>query len=234
VASRKLALIPARGGSRRLLRKNVRPFGGRPMLAWTIDAARSADIFQRIVVSTDDEEIADIAQRNGAEVALRDARLSDDAATLFEVALNFVTQVDTQVDQLCILLPNCPLRTATDVLAGHATMTAYEAPAVISVCSYNWTPPFRAQVMRSDVTLEPVFPEWAEAKSQSYPEVLCLSGAVYWADPERLRAGSSLTLPGLRGVQIPWHRAIDIDTYDDFQLAACVRHALDTGFEFEG
>jgi N-acylneuraminate cytidylyltransferase len=227
-----LALIPARGGSKRLPRKNVLPFAGRPMLGWSVQAARDSGAFDRVVVTTDDEEIAAVARAEKAEVMMRPAAVSDDAATLVDVVHHTVATCGYKVTRLCLLPPNCPLRNAEDVRGSAKAFAERKPPSLLSVVSYGWARPFLAQFMR-DHRLTPAFDDWIKKKTQLYPEVVCPSGAIYWTTPETLAPSRSLYVEGLEGFTIPWHRGVDIDTPQDFALAACIRHAVEHGFRFE-
>jgi CMP-N-acetylneuraminic acid synthetase len=227
-----LALIPARGGSKRLPRKNILPFAGRPMLAWTVEAARDSAVFDRIVVSTDDSEIAAVASAEGAEVLMRPASVSDDASTLVDVVHHTVATCGFPIARLCLLPPNCPLRNSDDIRAMEKAFAERHPPSLLSVVNYGWVRPFLAQFM-SENRLTPAFEDWIRKKTQLYPEVVCPSGAVYWTTPQTLGPSNTLYVEGLEGFRIPWHRGVDIDTPEDVALAACIRHALDHGFRFE-
>lgn len=229
---RSLALIPARGGSKRLPRKNIVTFAGRPMIEWTVEAAAGSGVFDRVLVSTDDEEIADIARRASASVLMRPQAVSDDAATLMDVIVHACANGYGNVDRLCLLLANCPLRDAHDICASESAFSDRAPPALLSVVAYGWTPPFRAQFM-DNYRLRPAFENWIQQKSQLYPQVMCPSGAIYWSTPAALKNRTSLYIDGIEGYTMPWHRAIDIDTREDLALAACIRHSLDHGFRFE-
>lgn len=229
---RRVALIPARGGSKRLPRKNIADFAGRPMLNWTVDAARETDLFDDLVVSTDDAEIAEIARAAGAAVLMRGEEISNDAATLIQVLQHAIRELPEEPDEICLLLANCPLRTAEDIRAGHARFTSRKPSALLSVTTFGWTPPFRAQKMEEG-RLEPFFDGWVEKKSQEYPDVVCPTGAVYWSTPNALQDAPDLYIAGIEGFMMPWHRSIDIDTQEDLLLARCIKHALVRGFSFE-
>ena len=229
----KIALIPARGGSKRIPRKNIAPFAGKPMLAWTIEAAIGSAVFDYVLVSTEDQEIASIATSHGAEVLLRPQELADDVATLFDV-VRHTLDVHPSLDDICILLANCPLRPADEIIRAAKVWRQEAVPALLSVVDYGWTPPFRAQSIQKDNRIEPLMPDWHALKSQHYPKAVCPSGAIYWARRLALEVGSDLYVDGIRGFLMPWHLAIDIDTFEDLRLAACIRHSLDHGFDFFG
>lgn len=226
-----LALIPARGGSKRLKRKNIREFAGRPMIEWTIDAARDSGVFLRVVVSTDDEEIASIASAAGAEVLMRGEEISNDQATLLQVIQHAVDRY--AVNSVCLLLANCPLRNAEDIQKSSTVLDQGNVPAALSVSSFLWTPPFRALALNNDGVIDWVFKDWSDKKSQLYPEVVCPTGAIYWCRSDVIKEAKSLYVPGLRAIQLPWHRSIDIDTLEDFQMAECIKMGLDAGYRFD-
>lgn len=227
-AARTVALIPARGGSKRLPRKNALPFAGKPMLAWTIEAAREADLFDAVVFSTDDEEYADIAAAAGARILMRPARLADDRAGLIDVARHALEGALGGADLICLLLPNCPLRRADDIRGAREAMRAGRGDALLSVVPFGWTPPQRALHAGAE-GLDFVFPDAKYQKSQAYAPLVCPSGAIYWARAAALGAADSLYVPGIRGYEMPWHRAIDIDERYDFDLALALKSAMDGG-----
>lgn len=226
-----LALIPARGGSKRLPRKNILPFAGRPMIGWTIEAARTSGVFDRVMVTTDDPQIAEVATDWGAEVLLRPAEVSDDKAGLIDVLHHAARHVSNWPEQICLPLGNCPLRTAQDLAESHAVFTRTAPPALLSVVEFGWTPPFRT-LTSGPQGLEFLFADWMTKKSQEYPPVVCPSGAIYWARRDALKDSTSLYLPGIQGFPIPWERGIDIDTAEDFRLAEGLKFAMDHGFDF--
>jgi N-acylneuraminate cytidylyltransferase len=132
-----LAVIPARGGSRRVPRKNIREMHGRPVLAYSVEAALGSNLFARVVVSTDDAEIADVARSLGADVPfLREASLADDVTPVSRATIDVVDRLAEGGEaylEVCQLMPNCPLRTAEDVVASHRQFTGQPAEAQISV-----------------------------------------------------------------------------------------------------
>lgn len=225
---RSVALIPARGGSKRLPRKNALPFAGRPMLAWTVEAAREAELFDEVLLSTDDDEYAQIGETFGAKILRRPAHLADDRAGLIDVVKHALEGAASGADLICLLLPNCPLRRSDDIRrAGHA-MVEDGGDALLSVVSFGWTPPQRA-LRSGPAGLEFVFAEAKYQKSQAYERTVCPSGAIYWARAGALQMADSLYVPGIRGFDMPWHRAIDIDEAYDYDLALALKDAMDAG-----
>lgn len=226
-----LALIPARGGSKRLPRKNILQFAGKPMIAWTIEAARESGIFDRVIVTTDDTEIADVALQYSAEVLMRPHSVSDDKASLIDVLHFAAEHIQAWPESVCLLLGNCPLRRAEDIVDSGKLFRKLDCPALLSVSKYGWTPPFRALEIQEN-GLSFMWAEWSRLKGQDYPEVVCPSGAVYWARTDRLKGSDTLYLPGIQGYPIAWERGIDIDTQEDFRLAEGLRYAIDRGYDF--
>lgn len=225
------ALIPARGGSKRLPRKNVREFQGRPMIDWSVEAALESGVFSTVTVTTEDEEIERTARAAGSDVMRRPAAIADDAATLTDVVAHALETWGTGFDALCLLLPNCPLRDAGDIRDTWQVFRTRRPPALLSVVSYGWTPPFRALTETED-GLQPLMADWVTRKSQSYPSAVCPSGAIYWTTPDLVARASDLYVPGIRGYELPWHHGIDIDTLNDFELADCIATSMRSGFRF--
>lgn len=208
-----VAVIPARGKSKRIPRKNVLRFGGKPLLVWTIEAAIYSNLFDKIIVSTDDWEIAGIAEEAGAEVPfVRDDNLSDDYTPTSLVTIDAVSKVGGDV--VCQLLPSCPFRTARDIEDSYEQFKAWGGPAQISITDFGWQSPQWAV----DKMANPVFQN-EFGRSQDLPELYCPTGAAWWALATPLILERSFYMRGRTGWYIPWERAIDIDTPEDLQLA---------------
>ncbi|MBM4356101.1 MAG: acylneuraminate cytidylyltransferase family protein, partial [Deltaproteobacteria bacterium] len=221
--------IPARGGSRRVPRKNVRDLCGRPALAWTVDAALESGLFALVVVSTDSEEIALAARAAGAEVPfLREAALADDRTPSSLVTLDALQRLDpegTGFVRVCQLMPNCPLRTAQDIGAGYRMLLESRAEAVLSVCGFGWCNPWWAMKAGADGALDPLHPEALSVRSQDLPDLVAPTGAVWWATAAALRTHRTFYAPDRRGVRIPFVNGLDIDTWDDWRLAEALLSA---------
>ena len=229
-----LAVIPARGGSKRVPRKNIREFLGRPMIAYTIDAALESGLFARVLVSTDDPEIADASRAAGAEVPfLRDAALADDYTTASQVTADALERIDpgaTQYSYIAQLMATCPLRTAADIQNSFRQMTDTDAPSQISVTRYGWQNPWWARRRDSSFRLSPFFPDMSLQRSQDLPPVYVPVGAIWWAKAPRLRATRDFYMPDHTGWEMPWENAIDIDTEDDWRMAEFLKqfHSQDS------
>jgi pseudaminic acid cytidylyltransferase len=218
-----LAVIPARAGSKRLPGKNIRVLCGLPALAYTIAAARDSGLFSLVLVSTDNETIAEIATRHGADVPfLRAAALADDETPVSSVTVDALLRVDRSGRRFnCVaqLMPNCPLRDAADVRDSFEQFVETEASAQLSVARFGWQTPWWAMRRGDDFTLAPLFPQEAVARGQDLPSVFCPTGAIWWARADTLREAGTFHVPGRTGWEIDPVHAIDIDTEDDWRLA---------------
>lgn len=219
-----LALIPARGGSKRLPGKNIRSLGGRPLIGWTIAAARDSGVCSYIIVSTDDEGIAQVARTQGADVpGLRPAELASDTAGSVEVALHALElheQEHGPIDGLLLLQPTSPFRTADTIRTAvqKFIVTAGEHP-VVSVSPAASHPAWCFRT--TEYGMEP-FLGWEalNKRSQDLEPALVLNGAIYLIAPDRLRKESSFltkdTLPLIMKNDL---EEIDIDTLADWEKA---------------
>lgn len=215
-----VAVIPARGGSKRIPRKNVRVLGGRPMLAYTIDAALDSQLFERVIVSTDDATIAAVAEQLGAEVPfMRPADFADDHTPASLVTLGVVRQLGLDNSQpVAQLLPNCPLRTAEDVRASYRQFVESGSEAQLSVTRYGWLNPWWAFTIDNQ-RLTPLFEKQLKARSQDLPTLYCPTGAIWWTTVGTLRREETFHTAQRTGWELPWRRAVDVDDEDDWQLA---------------
>lgn len=218
-----LAVIPARGGSKRIPRKNVRSFGGKPILAYSIEAAYRSHLFDAVIVSTDDQEIAEVARRYGAEVPfLRDGDLADDLTPISAATVDALKRLEgynKRFDYVCQLMANCPLRTADDIVDSFDQLVATESVSQISVVRYGWQNPWWAMQRDEKFRLEPLFKDAISQRSQDLPPLFCPTGAIWWAKAETLRREGTYHVAGRTGWEISWQRGLDIDTEDDWLLA---------------
>lgn len=217
-----VAVIPARAGSRRVPGKNIRLLLGRPAIAYTIEAALNSGVFSRVVVTSDSEEIAAIARSCGAEVPfLRDRALADDETPVSAATADALDRLAPSgpIDLVAQLMPNCPLRTADDVRASWAAFVASGADSQLSVTRFGWLNPWWAFQLGPRDILAPVFPDRITQRSQDLPDLFCPTGAVWWARAEVLRSSRTFHVAGRTGWEIPWQRAIDIDTEADWEMA---------------
>lgn len=225
----KLAVIPARGGSKRIPRKNIKPFGGKPMIAWSIQAAKESGVFDRIVVSTDDAEIADVARAFGADVPfLRPAELSDDHTGTIPVVAHTIDwhQVRGQnPSQICCIYATAPFVQADDIRQGAETLTQSGADFAFSVTSFAF-PIQRAIQLRPDGRIEMFDPDHFQTRSQDLPEAYHDAGQFYWGTRSAWLSGMSIFGAGSVPVILPRYRVQDIDTPEDWEQAEALMQAI--------
>jgi N-acylneuraminate cytidylyltransferase len=214
-----VCVIPARGGSKRIPRKNIAPFHGRPMIGWSIAAARATGVFDRIVVSTDDAEIATVARAEGAEVPfLRPADLSGDHTPTVPVIAHAVAELRLPADAMvCCLYATAPMVQPADLSRAQALLTP-DTSYVVSVTTFPF-PIQRALRQHGDGRIEMMAPEHMTTRSQDLEEAWHDAGQFYWARAETWAAGVPVFGPGARGLALPRHRVQDIDTPEDWARA---------------
>lgn len=218
-----LALIPARGGSKRLPRKNILPLGGKPLIVWSIDVAKDVPEICDILVSTDDPEIAETAKEAGALVPwLRPTELATDTATSVDVALHALDcyeKTHGNVDGILLLQPTSPFRTKEYVKEGISLFTKNSTQSVIGVTRTHHHPMWTFRI--EDGVLIP-FIEKADlnTRSQDLPAAFSLSGSFYLIEPKHLRAKYSFIGEKPTPLLIKnMHEGLDIDTASDYEFA---------------
>ena len=218
----RLAIIPARGGSKRIPRKNVKSFCGEPMIARSIDAAKESGCFDRIVVSTDDEEIADIARLAGAEVPfLRPASLSDDYTGTIAVvahAINELSMRGAMASHVCCVYATAPLLRPEDIKDGLESLNDSNCDYAFAVTSYAF-PIQRAIRIRADGKIEMFAPDNFETRSQDLEEAFHDAGQFYWGMSKTWLANKPIFSSNSVPVIIPRHLVQDIDTPEDWRSA---------------
>ncbi len=225
-----LAVIPARGASKRLPRKNILPFRGRPMIAWTVHAALESRLFDTVLVTTDDDEIAACATLPGTTLDRRPAHLATDNVPLTAVLTYILENSGARYDNVCLLMPNCPLRDEADIAASFEHFRSAPTGATMSVVTYDWRRPEWA-LLETDGYIHPASAQDLQAiASRDY--LMCPSGAIRWVHRNTFLHEPTFYPERLTGFEMPWHRAIDIDEATDLELASCVGHAIDSGFRF--
>lgn len=232
--NRRIAIILARGGSKRLPRKNIMPLGGLPMLAWTVKSALNSALFQRVIVSTDDQEIADIALKFGAEVPFLRVVAADDQATSSEATQAALRQAEEywgeRYDTVVQLMANCPLRTSDDIRDAILNFDETSAHAQISAFRYGWMNPWWAARIQSNGQPDWLFTESRAVRSQDLEPLYCPSGAIWIANRDAFMSAGSFYLPGHILHPMHWISAMDIDDEADFVMAqACLSLRMGTG-----
>jgi len=210
-----LALIPARGGSKGVHRKNIRPFSGKALLQWTIDAAKAASCVDSVVVSTDDQEIADLAKAGGAEVPfLRPAELATDTAPAIATVLHALEKLP-EVGDVLLLQPTSPLRTAEDIEAIVALRQSAGCESAVSITPSSKHPAWMYSLSEQKQSA-PILPKGITDRRQELPEAYTLNGALYLATRRFLLREGRFIAPETVGYVMPAERSVDIDNPIDW------------------
>jgi len=217
----RIAIIPARGGSKRLPRKNIIDFNGLPMITWTIQAAQKSNCFERIIVSTEDAEIAAIASDAGAEVSNRPHKLATDSTRVVDVCLELLNITEKQgqlYKQFCCLYATAPLRTAEDIRATMDLIEPGKCDFSMAVTTYD-VPAYQSLKKNKDGSLSPMWPELINLREDQIGELVVDNGSTYAADVSAFRKCCSFYGSNLRGHLMPRSRSVDINVAEDYELA---------------
>lgn len=221
-----IAIIPARGGSKRIPRKNIVDFFGKPMIAWTIEAAQKSGHFERILVSTDDEEIAQVARDYGASVPFLRTECADDHSPVTTATLASLKQAElfweTKFSTVAQLMPNCPMRTADDIKNAIGRFNNKQVAFQISCFKFGWMNPWWALRLNEQGQGEKLFSEAMSARSQDLPELYCPTGAIWLAQGAALKEVGDFYGAGHIFDPMHWSSAVDIDDYEDMEMAKAV------------
>ncbi|TVR83265.1 MAG: pseudaminic acid cytidylyltransferase [Rhodospirillales bacterium] len=217
-----ITVIPARGGSKRIPRKNIRPFCGKPMIAWPIEAARAAGCSEAVMVSTDDPEIAEVSRAFGADVPfVRPASLADDHTGTVEVIAHAAAWYIENVavpDLICCLYATAPFVTPADLQYGRELIAARGAAYAFSVTTFA-SPIQRALRVTDTGGVEMFAPEHLNTRSQDLEPAYHDAGQFYWGRTEAWLELMALFTPASVPIILPRHRVQDIDTEEDWEIA---------------
>ena len=217
-----VAIIPARGGSKRIPKKNIKLFAGRPIISYSIKAAQETNLFDRIIVSTDSDEIAETAKSFGAEVPfIRPAELSDDFAGTAPVlihALKWLNEHNYASDYFCCIYATAPFAQAKYIKKGLDLIKSKSAATVFSVTTFPY-PIFRALKIGNDGRIEMFWPEHENSRSNDLPEAYHDAGQFYWGNTEKFMKGKTFFSTDAVPIIIPRYLVQDIDTPEDWETA---------------
>ena len=224
----KIAIIPARGGSKRIPRKNINDFCGKPMIAWAIEAAKASGLFEHIIVSTDDEKIACIAREWGADTPFtRPADLADDHTPTVPVIAHAITAcraLGWNIDYACCIYPCVPFIQATDL--GHALDLLQTSQVDYSFPVTKFPSPVQKALRRlPDGRMQPFYPEFELARTQDMELAYHDAGQFYWGKADAWLTNDKIHRSGV-GLPIPSWRVVDIDTHDDWERAVLFHKLL--------
>ncbi len=221
----KIAVIPARGGSKRIPRKNIKLFFGKPMIAWSIEVAISSGLFEHVVVSTDDEEIAAVANAWGAKTPfVRPRALSNDFANTTEViahATQWAISQGFELSAVCCIYATAPFLQAHDLKLSWEVLNSGDWDYVFSVTEYA-APIFRSFRQTADGGIEMFFPEYFATRSQDLPIAFHDAGQFYWGRPDAWLSGKLIFDKRSKPIHIPRWRVQDIDTPADWECAELI------------
>lgn len=215
-----LALIPARGGSKGVPRKNIRDVAGKPLIAWSIEAAKSSRYIDRLILSSDDPEIIAVAEALGCEVPfIRPRELAADATPGIDPVLHALKTLPEKYDYVVMLQPTSPLRSVDDI-DGCIEQCRNGARACVSVTEPEKSP-YWMYFMDSAGKMRPVLPPPDKAvRRQDLPQVYALNGAVYVAETDWLKNTRKFVTSETTGYLMPQERSLDIDTEHDLKLVS--------------
>lgn len=225
----KLCVIPARGGSKRIPRKNIKSFNGKPMIAWSIEAAKASGLFDRIIVSTDDAEIAEVAKQWGADVPfIRPEVLSNDHTGTTPViahATQWALDQGMDVEAVCCIYATAPFVQVGDLKHGWQALTSGDWDYAFAVTDFA-APIFRAFKQLDEGGVEMFFPEHFATRSQDLPVALHDAGQFYWGRPAAWLEDKRIFDQRSKPIEIPRWRVQDIDTQEDWEKAEWMFKAM--------
>lgn len=217
---RQLAIITARGGSKRIPRKNIKEFCGKPILCYSIEAAKDAGVFDEIMVSTEDEEIADLAKREGASVPFfRSFETAGDHASTDDVIMEVLKEyqkIGKEFDAFCCIYPTAPFLTGKRLKDAMALLK--EADSVMPVVPFSY-PPQRGLLVNDKGFVERQFPEYATARSQDLPKIYHDCGQFYACRTAPFLAAKTTDVKRLVPLVLSEMEVQDIDTLEDWEIA---------------
>ena len=225
----KVAIIPARGGSKRIPRKNIRPFHGKPMMAWPIAAAQASGCFDRILVSTDDPEIAEVARACGAEAPfVRPPELSNDMIGTTPVvrhAVQWLSARGPAVTQACCIYATAAFLRGEDLRQAHDRLQAGDCAYVFSATTFPF-PVQRALRLLQGNRVEPLYPEHIDRRSQDLEHAIHDAGQFYWGLARSFLEELPIFARHSAAWMLPRHRVQDIDSMEDWDRAELMHRAL--------
>ena len=224
-----VAIIPARGGSKRIPNKNIKLFAGQPIISYSIRVAQETKLFDRIIVSTDTPEIASIAREYGAEVPFfRPAELANDFAGTAEVvchAIEWFAQEGMQLEFICCIYATAPFIQASYLKQGYEALVASNATSVFSVTTYPY-PIYRSLKITEEGRIKMIWPDYENIRSQDLSEAYHDAGQFYWVNTKNFMQEKALFAKDSLPVILPRYLVQDIDTAEDWETAEMMFAAI--------
>ena len=222
-----LAIIPARGGSKGIPRKNITNLAGKPLIAWTIEEAKKSKYIDRLILSSEDKEIIQVAKEWGCEVPfVRPAELAKDDTPGIEPVIHAINTLDQKYDYVVLLQPTAPLRSLEDIDGCIETCLTSSAPSCVSVKEVDQHPYLMYEVDKTGFLKQFLNQKKEINRRQDLPPVYILNGAVYVADSILLGKSRSFLMPSTKAFVMPKERALDIDDFIDFKLCEILINRL--------
>ena len=220
-SNRIVAIIPARGGSKRIPKKNIIDFQGKPMIAWTIEAALESKVFSEVIVSTDDIEIANIAKKHGASVPFLRTKNNDNHSTVSDVIVHVIEELEEDYDSVVMLMANCPLRNSDDIKKAIDFFSENKnSNFQLSSFKFGWMNPWWAHTIEKEHIGKPLLPKNdATIRSQDLKDLYCITGAIWIANVKEILKSKTFYGKNYTLKPIDWKNAIDIDDYEDLEMA---------------
>ena len=217
-----IAIIPARGGSKRIPRKNIKSFHGKPIIAYSIEAAKKSKCFDKIIVSTDDQEIMQVALEYGAEVPfIRPQEIADDHATTLAVikhALTWCINEKWNIDKVCCIYPTAPFLLPEDIQKGLQKLSQPNIEYAFSATSFAF-PIQRAISLNANETISMLYPEHEKTRSQDLQQAYHDAGQFYWGKASAFLSEKAIFDNHSTAIILPRNRVQDIDTFEDWEFA---------------
>ena len=224
-----IAIIPARGGSKRLLKKNILPVQGKPMLAYPIASAVKSNVFDQVIVSTEDKAIGEIGSEAGARFLKRPKSLAQDRSTVAQVCKHVLLELEKEnviPEYFCCIYATAIFVTPEDIVDSLKLLNKTASiNVVMGVSKYNLQP-VQALKKGPDELLKPMWPEYVNIQSQFHPYLVVSNGTLYWAKTERFLKKETFYDDALLGYEMPWVRALDIDTKESLQIVEMIAPSL--------
>lgn len=225
----RVAIIPARGGSKRIPRKNIKEFRGKPMIAYSIEAAQQSGMFDRVIVTTEDEEIATIARSLGAWIPfMRPKELSDDHTATIPVIAHAIQTLQTNgevIDAVCCIYATAPFIRPEDIISAYNALITQNKHYAFPVTTFPF-PIFRGVKRDDNGTIEMFWPEHFATRSQDLKEAYHDVGQFYWGTPEAWLSGKPIFSDAATTIVLPRHLVQDIDTLEDWDRAELMHKVL--------
>lgn len=224
-----IAIIPARGGSKRIPRKNIKAFHGKPLIAYSIEAAKDSGCFDRIIVSTDDDEIAEVAKKYGAEVPfIRPADISDDFATTMDVmqhAIKYCSEQGYKLNLVCCIYATAPFLLPEYIQKALLELNEPTIEYAFSATTFPF--PIQRAIKLTDMgRVNMFYNEYADTRSQDLTEAYHDAGQFYWGKANAFSQGKAIFAEHSKAVILPRKRVQDIDTPEDWELAEALFSVL--------